>query len=214
MHWMQKLDNGRTGKGILFVISSVSGGGKTTVINRLLENLDGLQLVVSHTTREPRKGECEGKEYFFVSRADFEKIIEKDGFLEWASVYDHYYGTSKQAVDRVLSASIDAILDIDVQGAMQVREKQPDSVLIFIVPPGGEEQERRLRGRGTETNEELLRRLEAAGEELALVREYDYAVLNDEIESTVNTVKSIIVSQRCRPGKDRDGNSMEGETIV
>ena len=212
MDWMEELDNGLTGRGILFVISSVSGGGKTTVIKRLMEKIGGLHLVVSHTTRKPREGEQDGREYLFVSREVFKKIIKQDGFLEWANVYDHYYGTSKKAVADALSGKVDAILDIDVQGAIQVRDRRPDSIHIFIVPPGGEEQERRLRERATETNDELTRRLEAAREELALVPEYDYAVLNDDIETTVDTVASIVISQRCRPGKIR--NQVEGETSV
>lgn len=201
MDWMQNLDNGRTGKRIIFVISSVSGGGKTTVVNRLLEDVDGLRLSVSHTTRRPRKSETDGREYHFVSRGVFEKMIEKDGFLEWASVYDHYYGTSRQAVKDALSDGDDVVLDIDVQGAMQIREERPDAVLIFIIPPDGREQERRLRDRGTETDDQVHRRLQAAIDELALVPEYDYAVVNDEVESAVDAVTSIIVSQRCRPRK-------------
>lgn len=209
---MKRLDNGRTGKGIIFVFSSVSGGGKTTLINRLLEEIDGLRLAVSHTTRKPRKGECDGKEYHFVPGSEFERMIAQDDFVEYALVYDHYYGTSKQAVDDVLSDSSDAILDIDVQGAMQVREKRPESILVFIVPPSGEEQERRLKGRGTETEEQLRRRLAASREELALLPQYDYAVWNDELESTVNTVKSIIISQRCRPGILSEERQKEGES--
>jgi guanylate kinase len=201
LDWTSNLDNGQTGRGILFVISSVSGGGKTTVINHLMEELEGLHLAVSHTTRSPRADESDGKEYYFVSRDTFETIIEQNGFLEWAEVYGHYYGTSKRAVDDLLSDTCDVILDIDVQGAMQIREKLPDSILVFVVPPSWEEQERRLIERGTETDDQLRRRLEAAKEELALVQEYDYAVRNDKLELTVNTVKSIIISQRCRPGK-------------
>lgn len=200
MDWIERLDNGNTGKGILFVISSVSGGGKTTVINRLLKRIDGLGVVVSHTTRDPRKNEVNGREYFFVTRCVFEKMIEEGRFLEWANVYGHYYGTSKRSVEEVSNGSRDAVLDIDVQGAMQVRSERPDAVLIFIVPPGQQEQERRLRGRGTETDSQVQRRLEAAREELALIPEYDYAVRNDDIESAVNAVKAIIISQRCRPG--------------
>lgn len=205
MEWVDKLDNGKTGRGILFVISSVSGGGKTTVINRLLKGVDSLGMTISHTTRDPRKGEVDGKNYYFVSHDVFENMIRQDAFLEWANVYDHCYGTSRQAVDAVLSDERDAVLDIDVQGALQIKVRRPDAVLIFLVPPSMQEQERRLRVRGTESDDEVARRLEAAREELALVPEYDYAVRNDEIDSTVNTVKSIIVSLRCRTGRGLGG---------
>jgi guanylate kinase len=199
MDLMLNLDNGRTGKGILFVVSSVSGGGKTTVINRLLQNIQGLKLAVSHTTREPRKGEQDGVQYYYVSRESFENMIDEGSFLEWAEVYGHYYGTSKQSVDGLISESCDVILDIDVQGAIQIRERRSDAVLIFIVPPSEEEQSRRLEKRGTETVNQIRDRLNAARQELALVSEYDYAVRNDEIEETVSTLKSIVLSVRCRP---------------
>jgi guanylate kinase len=211
MDWLKAINNGRIGKGILFVISSVSGGGKTTVISRLMEDLTGLSLAVSHTTREPRENEREGIEYFFVTREYFERMIEKEDFLEWADVYGHLYGTSKKAVDKLLTETCDVILDIDVQGAMQIKEKRPEAVLIFIAPPDEREQARRLITRGTETEEELRKRLEAAREELALAPEYDYAVRNDQIEETVQTVKAIIVAERCRPCGRPRGKGTEGK---
>jgi guanylate kinase len=189
-----------TGRGKLFVISSVSGGGKTTVISHLMDLMPDVQLAVSHTTRQARAGETDGKDYFFTSRERFRSMIEEDSFLEWAEVYGKYYGTSADAVESVSRSGCDAILDIDVQGAMQVREKRPDAVLIFIVPPSEEEQERRLRGRGTESEEDVERRLEAARQELAFADEYDYCVVNDNLAEAVESVRSIIENHRYRNG--------------
>ena len=192
------IDNGATGKGLLFVISSVSGGGKTTVIRQVMSRLEDLRLSVSHTTREPRKGETDGKDYYFVSTDLFDKMIEKEEFLEWAGVYEKKYGTSRKAVFSITDKGFDALLDIDVQGAMQVRDNREDAILIFIVPPGEEEQERRLRNRGTEDAGEIATRLEAARQELAFMGEYDYSVLNDDIEEAADAVLSIIRAERCR----------------
>ena len=190
-------DNGRSGKGLCFVISSVSGGGKTTVVRALMEVLQDLDLCVSHTTRERRPGETPGVDYDFLSRDEFMVMIREDRFLEWAQVYGHYYGTSRQAVARIVEEGRDALLDIDVQGAMQVKEKKPDAVLIFLVPPGREEQERRLKARGTESPEQIRRRLEAGVEELAFIEEYHYSVRNDNLQEAVDTVRSIIKAHRC-----------------
>jgi guanylate kinase len=189
-----------TGGGNLFVISSVSGGGKTTVIHELMQSVPDLKLVVSHTTRNPRPEEKDGEDYHFISRDRFRTMIDEDRFLEWAEVYGKYYGTSGQAVDAVSGEGYDAILDIDVQGAMQVREKRPEAILIFILPPSEEEQERRLRGRGTEGEEDVGRRLEAARQELAFAGEYDYCVVNDKLDEAVEAVRSIIEDHRCRNG--------------
>jgi guanylate kinase len=186
--------------GNLFVISSVSGGGKTTVINHLMDLMPDVQLAVSHTTREARPGESDGKDYFFTSRERFRSMIEEDHFLEWAEVYGKFYGTSADAVESVSQSGFDAILDIDVQGAMQVREKRPDAVLIFIIPPSEEEQERRLRGRGTESEEDVGRRLEAARQELAFADDYDYCVVNDKLAESVESVRTIIQDHRRRNG--------------
>lgn len=192
------IDNGRTGRGLLFVVSSVSGGGKTTVIKGLLEVVDELELSVSHTTRKPRPGEVDGVDYTFIDEADFKGMIDEGFFLEWARVYGHYYGTSSTTVDAITGRGRDAILDIDVQGAMQVKEKREDAVLIFIVAPSEEEQERRLKDRGTENTDEVRARLEAARQELAFISEYSYSVLNDDVKDAIQTVISIIRSERCR----------------
>jgi guanylate kinase len=192
------IDNGQAGKGLIFVISSVSGGGKTTVIRGLMEMLGDLRMSVSHTTREARPGEVEGKDYYFIEEQHFKGMIEDGLFLEWAQVYGQYYGTLKSTVNTITAQKLDVLLDIDVQGAMQVKESGMDAVLIFIVAPGEEEQERRLRDRGTESDHEVCLRLEAARHELAFIEEYHYSVLNDEIKDAVEAVSSIIRAERCR----------------
>ena len=191
-------DNGRTGKGILFVLSSVSGGGKTTIINHLFRDVPDLRLSISHTTRKLRSGERNGADYHFISEQEFTDMVDREEFLEWAEVYGHRYGTSKSEVPGPGSGRKDLVLDIDVQGGLQVSEKRPDAVLIFLLLPGEEEQEKRLRQRGTEPPEHLQKRIQAARGELATVSEYDYAVINNELEGAVDAVRSIIVSERCR----------------
>jgi len=202
---LTSIDNGRTGKGLLFVISSVSGGGKTTVIGNLLGTVADLRVSVSHTTRKPRQAEVEGQDYHFTSTDRFEVMIEKGQFLEWAQVYGHYYGTLRSCVDSTTDEGLDVLLDIDVQGALQVKARRKDAILIFIVPPGEEEQERRLRERGTENDQDIKRRLEAARQELAIIHEYHYSVLNEEITDAVDAVRSIIRAERCRNRKGLSG---------
>ena len=195
---LTSIDNGLTGKGLLFVISSVSGGGKTTVIRGLMEVLGDLRMSVSHTTREPRSGEMEGRDYHFVDKNRFKMMVDEGLFLEWAQVYGQFYGTSKSSVDSFAREGFDVLLDIDVQGGMQVKEKEKNGILIFIAAPGEEEQERRLKDRGTENDHDLGLRLEAATRELAFINEYHYSVLNDDIKNAVETVSSIIRAERCR----------------
>jgi guanylate kinase len=195
---LSTIGNGLTGRGLLFVISSVSGGGKTTVIGKLMEELGGLRMSASHTTREPRPGEVEGRDYYFIAKDRFQNMVEEEMFLEWAQVYGQNYGTSKATVDSIIGEGFDVVLDIDVQGGMQVKEKRKDAILIFIVTPGEEEQERRLRSRGTENDQDVSMRLEAARRELAFINEYHYSVLNDEVRDAVDSIISIIRAERCR----------------
>jgi guanylate kinase len=195
---LSTIGNGLTGRGLLFVISSVSGGGKTTVIWKLMEELGGLRMSASHTTREPRPGEVEGRDYYFIAKDRFQNMVEEEMFLEWAQVYGQNYGTSKATVDSIIGEGFDVVLDIDVQGGMQVKEKRKDAILIFIVTPGEEEQERRLRSRGTENDQDVSMRLEAARRELAFINEYHYSVLNDEVRDAVDSIISIIRAERCR----------------
>ena len=191
-------ENGRGGRGILFVISSPSGGGKTTLVHRLLEEVPDLSLSVSHTTREPRPEESDGRDYHFVSEDEFTRLREQDGFIEWARVHANYYGTSRGSLAAIGAEGKDALLDIDVQGGQQVREALGQAVLIFILPPEREEWVRRLKERGTESPAQLQERLKAAEDELALIPIYDYAVRNDNLEDALDALRSIVIAERCR----------------
>lgn len=193
---MSSVNSGKTAGGKLFVISSVSGGGKTTIINRLMQEDPGLSLSVSHTTRTARGDEQEGVEYHFVDEVSFRNMVRQGSFLEWAEVYGNLYGTTRAAVEKELAAGRDVLLDIDVQGAAQVKEIMPEAVTIFIKPPSVGELERRLRARGTDREADIRRRLQAAHEELANVDQYDYSVLNDKLEEAVRQVRDIIAGDR------------------
>lgn len=181
-------------KGKLFIISGSSGVGKGTVIKELLKHADNLSLSVSSTTRKPREGEVHGKNYYFLSKEDFEKAIENDEFLEWAEFSTNKYGTSKKTVEKFLDNGQNVLLEIEVQGALQVKKKIPEAVLIFILPPSREELEKRLRGRGTESEEAIIKRLDAIEFEAKESEKYDYKVVNDTIERAVGEILSIYES--------------------
>ncbi len=183
-------------KGKLFVISGSSGVGKGTLINELLKKTDNLCLSVSSTTRKPREGEVHGKNYYFISREEFDKAVENDEFLEWAEFSTNKYGTSKKTVKEQLDKGVNVLLEIEVQGALQVKKKIPEAVLIFILPPSREELEKRLRGRGTESEEAILKRLNAIEFEALESEKYDYKVVNDVIERAVSEILSIYESCR------------------
>ncbi len=192
-------ENGRSGRKILFVVSSPSGGGKTTLCRRLLAEEPGIRLSVSHTTRPPREGEKDGREYFFTEEKDFTRLIAEGAFLEWAQVFgQHRYGTSRAEVDRIRGKGDDVLLDVDVQGAVAIKQRFPEAVLVFILPPSEEELVRRLRLRGTETAQSLAVRLETAKKELALLPRYDYALLNDDLDQAYGALRSILTAERCR----------------
>ena len=180
------------GKGRLFVISAPSGGGKGTIIERILSVRPGLAFSVSATTRAPRAGEVDGVSYHFVERARFLEMIDNDEFLEHAQYVGEYYGTPAQPILDCIDGGRDILLDIEVQGARQVVSKMPDAVTIFIVPPSMEELERRLRGRGTDSGEKLLARLERARAELEQKDFYKYIVVNDVIERSAEEILQII----------------------
>jgi guanylate kinase len=186
-------------KGFLLVLSAPSGCGKTTILKRVMADLPGLVFSVSHTTRPPRPGEKDGRDYHFVSGEAFSTMQsdETSGFLEWAEVHGNLYGTSRTEVARQLSTGLDVILDIDVQGAMQVQQNG-SPVTVFIAPPSLEELESRLRRRGTESREDLEVRLRNAQKELACVDRYDYLVINDQLPEAVESLRSIIIAERCR----------------
>jgi guanylate kinase len=199
--------------GILFVISAPSGTGKTTLLRQVMERLPGLNFSVSHTTRRPRPGEVDGRDYLFVSRDQFEKMIADNQFLEWARVHDNYYGTSVRAVTDRLKAGEDILLDIDVQGAAIIRSAgQPASVHIFIAPPSLAVLESRLRGRNTEDEKTLQIRLQNARSELKAAGQYQYLVINDRIDEAVETLMAIFIAERARVRRRRGGETAIMET--
>ena len=182
--------------GRLFVISGPSGAGKGTLVNRVMGRRDGTWLSVSATTRLPREGEVDGVSYFFLSDDEFDAKIEEGDFLEWANVHGRRYGTLKSVVLEKLEQGVDVILEIDVQGALQVRENHPDAFLIFIKPPSFEELERRLVSRGTETAEQIAGRLEVAKLEMEQEKCYNVSLVNDELERATEELLEIMDSQR------------------
>lgn len=185
-------------RGTLFVITGPSGTGKGTVLNLVLKTLEDLYYSVSATTRSPREGETDSVQYYFTTRMLFEKMIVEDALLEHAEYAGNYYGTPAAPVDEALSAGKDALLEIEVQGALQVKRKRPDAVMIFLAPPSFAELERRLRGRHTESDEAIARRLDAARRECALIGEFHYIVENDVAAEAAEELRSIIRAARCR----------------
>ncbi|NLI67911.1 MAG: guanylate kinase [Bacilli bacterium] len=185
--------------GILFVLSGPAGVGKGTVRKRLFET-DGVNLKysVSATTRQMRPGEKEGVDYFYKTKEQFEQMIERGELLEYAKYVDNYYGTPKQYVLDQLAQGNDVFLEIEVQGAMQVKRNFPDGVFIFLTPPSLTELKNRIVNRGTETNDVIRERLNEARKEIEMMREYDYVVVNDDVDEAVKKVKSIIISEHCR----------------
>lgn len=181
-------------KGKLVVYTGFSGVGKGTVLKRIRELDDSVKLSVSCTTREPREGETDGVEYFFVTKDEFRRLIDEDGFLEYATYCDNYYGTPRKAVEEMLEKGFNVFLEIEVQGGMQVMSKMPDCVSIFVVPPSIEELERRLRGRGTEDEETILKRLAAVKTEQEYILNYEHTVLNEDVDRAAKEIISIIHS--------------------
>ena len=185
-----------TGK--LFVLSGPSGAGKGTICKRLLEETDKLDLSISMTTRKPRVGEIEGVSYFFTEKEIFDEHIRDGNLLEYATVYGNYYGTPRKPVLDKLAAGIDVILEIDMQGALKVKESYPEGIFIFILPPSMAELRKRLTGRGTETEEAVELRLGAALRELSYIDKYDYCVVNGVLEEAVARVKAIVVAEHSK----------------
>jgi len=185
-------------KGLLFVISGPSGAVKGTLCQHLLNANLGLRYSISATTRSPRPGELDGKDYFFLSKEEFMEMVNNDGFLEWAEIYGNYYGTPRKFVEEVLAQGEDLVLEIDIQGAKQVREKFPEGIFIFILPPSMEELRNRLVKRGSEPDEVVNCRLDWAKEELSYANEYDYIIVNDLLEDAVCKIKAIVLAERCK----------------
>ena len=194
--------------GTLFIISAPSGAGKTSLVKQLVSELDDIQVSVSHTTRLQRPGEKDGKDYFFVSKQKFESMILDQAFLEHAQVFENYYGTAKQTVERHLDDGKDVILEIDWQGAQQVRSIFPQSESIFILPPSISILEQRLRSRGQDSEEIIAKRMKAAVAEMQHHAEYDYLVVNDVFEQALSELKSIVIAMRLKA--DRQQKQLAG----
>ncbi len=191
----------QTGRGSLIVVSGFAGTGKGTVVKKLLADHEEYALSVSMTTRAPREGEQEGVAYFFVSQEEFDRTIEEGGFIEYARYVGHSYGTPRAYVEKMLSAGRDVLLEIEIQGAMNVKKLFPEAVLIFIMPPGAEELKKRLVGRGTETMEVVEQRMKRAAEEAEIIGKYDYMVVNDEVENCAGRIHAIVTADHARPGR-------------
>lgn len=185
-------------RGALIIVSAPSGCGKSTLLRRLMEKREKLRFSVSATTRPPREGEVDGKDYFFVDHPTFERMIAEDAFLEHAEYVGNHYGTPRAAVEELLDAGYDVYLDIDVQGAMQIKRIRPETLTIFVTPPSLPELENRLRSRGTDSDEVIRSRLETAERELILKDHYDYVVVNDEVDRAAGEISDLIDSYKAR----------------
>lgn len=186
-------------KGILIVISGFSGAGKGTLVKELLKKYDNYALSVSMTTRKPREGERDGVEYFFTDRERFEETIRQNGLIEYAQYCGNYYGTPRDYVERQMQAGNNVILEIEIQGALKIKEQFPESLLIFVTPPSAEELRRRLVNRGTESDEVIAKRLARASEESEGIEAYDYIVVNDELAACVEEVHQLVEASRRAP---------------
>jgi len=186
------------GRGLLFVVSAPSGEGKTTLVERLVEQTPNLKMSRSYTSRATRQGETDGVDYNFVTRERFEAMVAASEFLEWADVVGNLYGTSAADTERALESGSDVVLVIDVQGARQVRRRAAETTAIFVMPPSFDVLEQRLRGRSKDSEEAIQRRLRVARQEVAAFAEYDFLVINDELAAAVDRLRSIVLAERAR----------------
>ncbi len=184
--------------GLLFIVAAPSGAGKTTLVRQLLASTAGIGLSISNTTRAPRPGEEDGREYHFIDVGRFKAMIEADDFLEWAEVHGNYYGTSKRWIEAERAAGRDVLLEIDWQGARQVRQIFPDAISLFILPPSLEALSLRLQGRGTDSPEVIARRLAAAREEMSHVGEFGYVIINDDLQTALADFSAVVRATRLR----------------
>lgn len=188
-------------KGNLFIVTGPSGAGKGTVLGRVMPSMEDLHYSVSATTRAPREGEEDGVNYYFLRKEQFLEMIGQGAFLEHAEYVGNYYGTPAGPVDECLNKGMDVVLEIEVQGALIVKQKRPEAKLVFIIPPSFSDLELRLRSRGTETEETIAKRLEKAQEEYQMADQYDYIVLNDKVEKAADELRAIILASRCAVGR-------------
>ncbi len=188
-------------KGSLFIVSAPSGAGKTTICKKIMAAMDNVKSSVSYTTRKARRGEVEGEDYSFITEKKFRGMILKNAFVEWAEVHGNLYGTSRSRLDKIINAGFDVILDIDTQGAAQIRKTYNYGVFIFILPPSMTELRSRLEKRMSNTKEDMERRLKRAGEEIKAYNIYDYVIVNDLLSSSLSKFQSIIAAERLRSSK-------------
>lgn len=198
-------------KGVLIVISGPSGAGKGTICKELIERHDNIYISVSATTRSPRVGEVDGVNYYFLTQDEFKEKVNQNGFIEYANVHGNYYGTPKLNVEKMLNEGKDVILEIDIQGALQVKENFEEGVFIFILPPSMEELKRRIIKRGSETEESLMTRFKNAYKEINYVSKYNYAVVNDSLDLAVSKVEAIINAERCRVDRIKDNTILDSK---
>ncbi|MBO5208960.1 MAG: guanylate kinase [Lachnospiraceae bacterium] len=191
-------------KGILIVVSGFSGAGKGTLMKKLIQEYDNYALSISATTRTPRPGEEDGREYFFLNRSAFEEKIAENGLIEYACYCDNYYGTPRDYVEKQLEAGKDVILEIEIQGALKIKEQYPMALLLFVMPPSAQELERRLIGRGTETPDVVKKRMNRAIEEAQGIENYDYIVVNDDLDECVKQLHEIIKAAHNTPLRNEE----------
>ncbi len=191
-----------SGPRLLFVVSAPSGTGKTSLCKKLLSEVPGLSFSISHTTRAPREGEEDGKNYYFTNRDEFEQAVADGKMAEWAEIYGNCYGTARATIQQFMDQGVDVLFDIDERGAQQLREIYPDLITILILPPSIADLRKRLTGRGTETEAALRKRLTQAEEEIARMAWYQYVVVNDTLEDALDQLKAIVQAERCKHNHD------------
>jgi len=189
-------------KGILFIVSAPSGSGKTTLCNKLVESLAKINRSISMTTRPPRVGERDGVDYIFIQKEEFLKRKKRNEFLEWAKVLDEYYGTPKKYIKHIVNKGCDVLLNIDTQGAMKIKRTRMKAVYIFVLPPSMAMLKERLVGRSTDSKKEVARRLRLARKEMSYLSKYDYVVVNNVLESALDNLRSIVIAERCKVGRN------------